>query len=111
MVSAPTKEPAAPGAVSGGAAPAQDSVVLPPLRPDLVVTKQTYERRTFYVVKDPISLQYFRMTAEDYLLASLFNGRRTFAQIREAYQTACPHVRLDYSPVTMTKYEPQVRSY
>ena len=98
MVSAPTKEPASPGAVSGGAAPAQDSVVLPPLRPDLVVTKQTYERRTFYVVKDPISLQYFRMTAEDYLLASLFNGRRTFAQIREAYQAACPHVRLDYSP-------------
>jgi putative peptide zinc metalloprotease protein len=98
MVSAPSKEPAPPGAAPGGAAPAQDSVVLPPLRPDLVVTKQTYERRTFYVVKDPISLQYFRMTAEDYLLASLFNGRRTFAQIREAYQTACPHVRLDYSP-------------
>jgi putative peptide zinc metalloprotease protein len=99
MVSAPPKEPSpsAPGAVPGGASPAQDSVVLPPLRPDLVVTKQTYERRTFYVVKDPISLQYFRMTAEDYVLASLFNGRRTFAQIREAYQAACPHVRLDYS--------------
>jgi putative peptide zinc metalloprotease protein len=76
----------------------QDQVVLPALRPDLIVTRQVYEQRSYYVVKDPISLQYFRMTAEDYLLATLFNGRRTFAEVREAYARAYPHVRLDYAP-------------
>src|SRR5438067_156116 len=75
----------------------QDKIVIPPLRPDLVVIKQTFESRTYYVVKDPISLQYFRLTAEDYFLATQFDGKRTLAQVREAYIERFPHLRLDYS--------------
>ncbi len=78
--------------------PQQESVILPALRKDLIVTRQTYEGRAYYVTKDPISLQYFRMTAEDYFLATLFDGRRTFGEIRELYARRYPHVRLDYSP-------------
>ena len=48
------------------AAPPQENVVLPPLRGDLNISKQRFEGRTYYVVKDPISLQYFRLTGEDY---------------------------------------------
>jgi len=77
--------------------PQQESVVLPALRRDLVVTKQLFEQRTYYVVKDPISLQYFRMTAEDYFLATLFDGQRTFGQIRDLYLERFPHARLDWS--------------
>lgn len=73
------------------------SIVVPPLRADLVVIKQFYEGRTFYVVKDPISLQYFRLTAEDYFLATLFDGRRDLRQVREAYVIRFPHLRLDFS--------------
>jgi putative peptide zinc metalloprotease protein len=75
----------------------QENVVLPPLRRDLVVGRQTYEERTYYVIKDPISLQYFRMSAEDYYLATLFDGIRTFGQIRDLYARHFPHVRLDYT--------------
>jgi putative peptide zinc metalloprotease protein len=74
-----------------------DNAVIPPLRPDLVVIKQYYEGRTFYVVKDPISLQYFRLTAEDYYLATLFDGKRTMGQVRQNYIDHFPHLRLDYS--------------
>jgi putative peptide zinc metalloprotease protein len=78
--------------------PSQDeSVVVPPLRADLIIIKQFYEGRTFYVVKDPISLQYFRLTAEDYFLATLFDGRRTLGHIRAAYVERFPHLRLDFS--------------
>ena len=49
------------------------------------------------MVKDPISLQYFRLTAEDYFLATLFDGRRTMAQVRAAYVERFPHLRLDFS--------------
>ena len=78
--------------------PVQDAnVVIPPLRADLVVIKQFYEGRTYYVVKDPISLQYFRLTAEDYFLATLFDGKRTMGQARHAYVERFPHLRLDYS--------------
>src|SRR5438067_3909639 len=75
----------------------QDKVVIPPLRPDLVVTKQTFENRTYYVIKDPISLQYFRLTAEDYFLATLFDGKRNLKQVREDYVERFSHVPLEYS--------------
>jgi putative peptide zinc metalloprotease protein len=77
--------------------PPQEHVVLPALRQDLVISRQIYEGRSYFVAKDPISLQYFRMTAEDYFLATLFDGKRTFGQIREEYACRYPHVRLDYS--------------
>jgi putative peptide zinc metalloprotease protein len=80
------------------AAPQQENVVLPQLRTDLVISKQIFEERTYYVVKDPISLQYFRLTAEDYELAILFDGKRTFGAIRDAWVKQYPHLRLDYTP-------------
>ncbi|MEA3210799.1 MAG: putative peptide zinc metalloprotease protein [Chthoniobacter sp.] len=76
---------------------------MPPMREDLIITQQRYEGRTYYVVKDPISLQYFRMTDEDYFLASLFDGARTFGQVREAYQRRFPHVRLEYTPTEVNE--------
>ena len=76
----------------------QENVVLPALRRDLIVTQQLFEGRSYYVVKDPISLQYFRMTAEDYFLATLFDGKRTFTQVREHYIARHRHVLLEYSP-------------
>lgn len=79
------------------APPPQENVVLPGLRGDLVITRQLFEGRTYYVIKDPISLQYFRLTAEDYYLATLFDGRRTFGQIRDLYVARFPHVRLESS--------------
>ncbi|MGA3171263.1 MAG: efflux RND transporter periplasmic adaptor subunit [Chthoniobacteraceae bacterium] len=71
--------------------------VIPPLRSDLIVIKQFYEGRTFYVVKDPISLQYFRLTAEDYFLATLFDGKRDMRRIQQEYVERFPHLRLDFS--------------
>src|SRR5713226_6705989 len=82
---------------------AQENVVLPPMRRDLLINRQMFEGRTYYIVKDPISLQYFRMSAEDYFLATLFDGKRTFGQIRKAFVGRFPHVRLDYSDVEIVQ--------
>lgn len=87
-----------PEPISAPPKPAQENVVMPPLRRDLIVTQQRFEGRTYYVVKDPISLQYFRMTDEDYYLATLFDGQRTFGQVREAYEARFPHIKLEYTP-------------
>jgi putative peptide zinc metalloprotease protein len=86
-----------PEPISAPPPPVQENVVLPALRPDLVVNQQQFEGRTYYVVKDPISLQYFRMTAEDYFLATLFDGKRKFGEIRDIYAQRYPHVLLDFS--------------
>lgn len=81
----------------------QESVVLPPLRGDLIITKQLFEGRTYFVIKDPISLQYFRMSAEDYFLMTLFDGKRTFGKIRDEYLKAYPQVRLEYTPAELNE--------
>ncbi|HET6406905.1 MAG TPA: hypothetical protein VFG14_03410, partial [Chthoniobacteraceae bacterium] len=86
-----------PEPVAVSPAAAQEKVVLPGLRTDLVVTQQLFEGRTYFVVKDPISLQYFRMTAEDYSLAMLFDGKRTFGEIRDIYSKQYPQVHLEYT--------------
>ena len=72
--------------------------MLPALRGDLIINKQKYEGRTYYVIKDPVSLQYFRMSGDDYYLATLFDGRKTFGRIRDMYARQFPHVRLEYTP-------------
>jgi putative peptide zinc metalloprotease protein len=89
---------AQPEPIAAPPPPPQENVVLPALRTDLIVTQQMFEGRSYYVVKDPISLQYFRMTAEDYFLATLFDGKRKFGEIRGIYVERFPHVRLDYTP-------------
>ena len=91
-----------PEPISAPPPPVQENVVLPALRGDLVVTQQMFEGRSYYVVKDPISLQYFRMTAEDYFLATLLDGKRTFAKVRELYIARHRHVLLEYSPEELT---------
>ena len=85
-------------AAAATAPPSQsENIIVPPLRADLIIIKQFYEGRTFYVVKDPISLQYFRLTAEDYFLATLFDGKRAMREVRHAYVERFPHLRLDFS--------------
>jgi putative peptide zinc metalloprotease protein len=86
-----------PEPVSAPPPAVQENVVLPALRMDLVVTQQLFEGRTYFVVKDPISLQYFRMTAEDYFLATLFDGKRKFGEIRDLYAERYPQVHLEYT--------------
>ncbi len=80
-----------------------DHTILPPLRRDLIVSQQTYEGKPFYVLKDPIALNYYRLTAEDYALATLFDGKRTLAEIRHAYLRQVPHLRLTYTPSQLTE--------
>lgn len=92
VLALPSSESATP------AAPQQENVILPQLRADLVISKQVFEGRSYYVVKDPISLQYLRLTAEDFDLAVLFDGKRTFGAIRDAWVRVHPHLRLDYTP-------------
>ncbi|HRK16640.1 MAG TPA: hypothetical protein PK490_20335 [Prosthecobacter sp.] len=53
---------------------APDSLVPPALRRDLETSRQLFEGRAFVIIKDPLSLKYFRLTAEDHALAALFDG-------------------------------------
>ncbi len=55
-------------------------------RPDLVVAVQRYEGKTYHVVKDPISLKYYRLDDQHFFVYNLFDGRHTMEQIQKEFE-------------------------
>ena len=43
-------------------------------RPDLVARRQHYLGRTYWVVKDPVGLHYFRFQEEEYAILQMLDG-------------------------------------
>ena len=56
------------------------------LRPNLVITPQRAEGRTWYVVKDPIAGSYFRLDEGQYFATGLMDGTHTLTDIQRAYE-------------------------
>jgi putative peptide zinc metalloprotease protein len=56
------------------------------LRPDLGIEAQKYEGRTFYVVKDPISLRYYRLKDNEHFLLQFLDGKHTLEEAQKAYE-------------------------
>jgi putative peptide zinc metalloprotease protein len=56
------------------------------LRGDLALTSEVCAGGTFYVVKDPVSMRYFRFDEYDYFLIRRLDGSRTLDEIRKAFE-------------------------
>ncbi|HEY7329168.1 MAG TPA: biotin/lipoyl-binding protein [Gemmataceae bacterium] len=56
------------------------------LRRDLVIEAQKYEGRTFHVVKDPVSLRYYRLKDNEYFLLSFLDGKHTLEEAQKEYE-------------------------
>src|SRR5438105_7729179 len=56
------------------------------LRPDLEVLPQKYEGKTFYVVKDPVSLRYYRLKDYEHFLLKFLDGKHTLEEAQKAYE-------------------------
>lgn len=97
-VPVPVTSPAAESPAARTVLPAQnhDHLVLLPLRRDIVTSEQVYLGRQYTVVKNPISLTYFRLGRAHFLAAQLFDGRTPLRPIaeelarRDAYWRALP---------------------
>lgn len=63
---------------------------LPRLRPDLRTSQQTYEGKTYFVIKDPITLQYYRMERQEHFIASQLDGERTASDLRTMFDKQFP---------------------
>lgn len=72
----------------------REAVVPPALRADLRVSHQLFEGRAFVIIKDPLSLKYFRLPAEDHALALLLDGRRSLGRIAEVFVQQQPQAGL-----------------
>lgn len=55
-------------------------------RADLDVHVQEYEGRRYWVVKDPLTLRYFRFQEEEYALLSALDGQISLDQLQQQFQ-------------------------
>ena len=76
---------------SAPAAPSPPPGPLPKLRADLKISEQMFEGKVYFVVKDPVTLQYYRMERQEYFLASHLDGERTAAQVCELFNQRFPN--------------------
>jgi putative peptide zinc metalloprotease protein len=60
------------------------------MRGDLVITTSVFQHETHWVIKDPVSLEYFHLNPSQYRVLQLLDGRRTLAEIGSAMETDFP---------------------
>ncbi len=56
------------------------------IRQDLAIAPQKYEGRTYYVVKDPVSLRYYRFKEQEHFLIGLMDGDHTLDDSQKEYE-------------------------
>jgi putative peptide zinc metalloprotease protein len=56
------------------------------VRADLGITPSKYEGKTHYVVKDPVSLRYYRFNEQEYFVVKLFDGKHTLEDTQKAFE-------------------------
>jgi putative peptide zinc metalloprotease protein len=56
------------------------------IRRDLDIAPQKYEGRTYFVVKDPVSLRYYRFKEQEEFLIGLMDGDHTLDDAQKAYE-------------------------
>jgi putative peptide zinc metalloprotease protein len=56
------------------------------LRSDLSIEPQKYEGRTYYVVKDPVSLRYYRFKDREHFLMRFMDGRHTLENAQQEFE-------------------------
>src|SRR5947207_1677282 len=56
------------------------------LRPDLEIAPHRYEGRTFFIVKDPVSLRYYRFKEQEHFLLGLMDGENTLDDAQKQFE-------------------------
>src|SRR5437773_5568115 len=57
------------------------------LRQDLGIQPQKYEGKTYYVVKDPVSLRYYRFKEQEHYLLQQMDGSATLDQAQKNFES------------------------
>ncbi len=73
------------------------------LRTDLVIRQQVREHEVYYIIKDPITKQYFQFSPEEWDLFKLFDGTNSDEEIIEEYNAQHPFAVIDEEAVDSYK--------
>jgi putative peptide zinc metalloprotease protein len=59
-------------------------------RPDLRARKHRYQGRLYWVVKDPVGLQYYRFEEEEYAILQMLDGQSSLDEIADRFEREFP---------------------
>ncbi len=59
-------------------------------RPDLVSKRQHYQGTSYWIVKEPIGLNYFRFQEEEFAIMNMVDGHTSLDQIKQRYEAQFP---------------------
>jgi len=59
-------------------------------RPDLRARKHRYQGRQYWVVKDPVGLQYYRFEEEEYAILQMLDGQLSLDEIAQRFEREFP---------------------
>ena len=59
-------------------------------RPDLSARRQRYHGRIYWVVKEPVGLNYFRFQEEEYAILQMLDGDVSLDEIKDAFEDEFP---------------------
>lgn len=59
-------------------------------RADLEARKHRYLGKTYWIVKDPVALNYFRFEEEEYAILQMLDGNTSLAEIKRRFEAAFP---------------------
>ncbi len=65
------------------------------MRRDLVVRRQRWQGREYWVLKDPLTLKYYRFEAEEFAILSMLDGHTSIDAVRilqfiSGLRSTCP---------------------
>jgi len=60
------------------------------VRPDLKARRQRYQGRIYWVVKDPVGLQYYRFEEEEFAILQMLDGQSSLDEIAEQFEAEFP---------------------
>lgn len=60
------------------------------VRPDLSAKRQRYLGKTYWIIKDPVGLKYYRFQEEEYAILNMLDGSMSLDEIKEKFQKDFP---------------------
>lgn len=67
------------------------------MRPDLVARRHRYRGQTFWVVKEPVGLNYFRFHEEEYAILCMLDGLTSLETIKEQFESQFAPQKITYT--------------
>ncbi len=68
-------------------------------RPDLIAKRERYQGRSYWIIKDPVGLHYYRFQEEEYFILNLLDGATSLQDIKEAFEAEFPPQKIKFEEV------------